>query len=181
MSFRWWRDKTFQCKCSMRHCTASRRHCTCAIIHWTTSKQKCTWRNGMMNHYKKRIACWQDDDELLQNKDRKDGKVWLNQMIMNNRVREWTNRVSMKRCSFYQDVCCILNLRIVLLIKPQSVIRLFCANKHSFNLIRQGIPYIYKGCSWGKCYLFRLLLNNVKVKWKSRILDVRKRKEEIFL
>ena len=59
---------------------------------------------------------------------------------------------------------CILNLRIVLLIKPQSVIRLFCANKHSFNLTQQGIPYIYKGCSWGKCYLFRLLLNNVKVK-----------------
>ena len=144
MSFRRWRDKTFQCKCSMRHCTASRRHCTCAIIHWTTSKWKCTWSNGKMNYYKKRIDCWQDDDEVLQNKDRKDGKVWLNQMIMNNRVREWTNRVSMKRCSFYQDVCCILNLRIVLLIKPQSVIRLFCANKHSFNLTQQSIPYIKK-------------------------------------
>ena len=90
MSFRRWRDKTFQCKCSMRHWTASRRHCTCAIIHWTTSKQKCTWRNGIMNYFKNRIACWQDDDELLQNKDRKDGKVWLNQMIMNNRVGEVT-------------------------------------------------------------------------------------------
>ena len=32
----------------------------------------------------------QDDDELLQNKDRKDEKVWLNQMIMNNRVGEVT-------------------------------------------------------------------------------------------
>ena len=52
----------------------------------------------------------------------------------------------MERYSSYQDVCCILNLRIVLLIKPQSVIRLFCANKHSFNLTQQGIPYIYKGC-----------------------------------
>ena len=173
MSFRRWRDKTLQCKCSMRYCTASRRHCTCAIIHWTTSKQKCTWRNGMMNHCKMRIACWQDDDEVLQNKDRKDGKVWLNQMIMNNRVGEWTNRVAMERYSSYQDVCCILNLRIVLLIKPQSVIRLFCANKHSFNLTQQGIPYIYKGCSWGKCYLFRLLPNNVKVKWKSRVLKIR--------
>ena len=97
-----------------------------------------------MNHYKKRIACWQDDDELLQNKDRKDGKVWLNQMIMNNRVGEWTNRGAMERYSSYQDVCCILNLRIVLLIKPQSVIRLFCANKHSFNLTQQSIPYIKK-------------------------------------
>ena len=143
MSFRRWRDKTLQCKCSMRHCTTSKRHCTCAIIHWTTSKWKCTWRNGKMNYYKKRIACWQDDDEVLQNKDRKDGKVWLNQMIMNNRVGEWTNRVAMERYSSYQDVCCILNLRIVLLIKPQSVIRLFCANKHSFNLTQQGIPYIY--------------------------------------
>ena len=55
-----------------------------------------------------------------------------------------------------------------LLIKPQSVIRLFCANKHSFNLTQQGIPYIYKGCSWGKCYLFRLLPNSARVKWKSR-------------
>ena len=55
----------------------------------------------------------------------------------------------MERYSSYQDVCCILNLRIVLLIKPQSVIRLFCANKPSFNLTQQGIPYIYKGCSWG--------------------------------
>ena len=43
-----------------------------------------------MNYYKKRIACWQDDDEVLQNKDRKDEKVWLNQMIMNNRVGEVT-------------------------------------------------------------------------------------------
>ena len=116
-----------------------------------------------MNYYKKKIVCWQDDDEVLQNKDRKDGKVWLNQMIMNNRVREWTNRVAMERYSSYQDVCCILNLRIVLLIIPQSVIWLFCANKHSFNLTQQGIPYIYKGCSWGKCYLFRLLPNNVKL------------------
>ena len=70
----------------------------------------------------------------------------------------------MERYSSYQDVCCILNLRIVLLIKPQSVIRLFCANKPSFNLTQQGIPYIYKGCYWGDCYLFRLLPNNVKVK-----------------
>ena len=149
MSFRRWRDETLQCKCSMRHCTTSRRHCTCAIIHWTTSKRKCTWRNGKMNYFKIRIACWQDDDELLQNKDWKDEKVWLNQIIMNNQVREWTNRVVMERYSSYQDVCCILNLRIVLLIKPQSVIRLFCANKPSFNLTQQGIPYIYKGCSWG--------------------------------
>ena len=64
----------------------------------------------------------------------------------------------MERYSFYQDVVAYLR------IKPQSVIRSFCANKHSFNLTQQGIPYIYKGCSWCKCYLFRLLLNNVKVK-----------------
>ena len=31
-----------------------------------------------------------------------------------------------------------------LLNKPQSFIRLFCANKHSFNLTQQGIPYIKK-------------------------------------
>ena len=78
MSFRRWRDKTLQCKCSMRHCTASRRHCTCAIIHWTTSKWKCTWRNGKMNYFKIRIACWQDDDELLQNKtERMERDGWI--------------------------------------------------------------------------------------------------------
>ena len=49
----------------------------------------------------------------------------------------------MERYSFYQDVVAYL------LIKPQSVIRSFCASKHSFNLTQQGIPYIYKGCSWG--------------------------------
>ena len=78
MSFRRWRDKTLQCKCSIRHCTASRSHCMRAIIHWTTSKWKCTWRNGIMNHYKKRIACWQDDDEVLQNKtERMERHGWI--------------------------------------------------------------------------------------------------------
>lgn len=37
-----------------------------------------------------------------------------------------------------------------------------------FNWTQQGIPYIYKGWSWGKCNLFKLLPNNAKVKWKSR-------------
>ena len=162
MSFRRWRDKTLQCKCSMRHCTTSKRHCTCAIIHWTTSKWKCTWRNGKMNHYKKRIACWQDDDEVLQNKtERMKRYGWIKW--------SWIIGSGNEQIGLRGNVVLFTKTFVAyLLIKPQSVIRLFCANKHSFNLIQQGIPYIYKGCSWGKCYLFSLLPNNVKVKWKSR-------------
>ena len=40
-----------------------------------------------------------------------------------------------------------------LLNKPQSFIRLFCANKHSFNLTQQGIPYFIKVVLGGKSKL----------------------------
>ena len=143
MSFRRWRDKTLQCKCSMRHCTTSKRHCTCAIIHWTTSKWKCTWRNGKMNHYKKRIACWQDDDEVLQNKtERMKRYGWIKW--------SWIIGSGNEQIGLRGNVVLFTKTFVAyLLIKPQSVIRLFCANKPSFNLTQQGIPYIYKGCSWG--------------------------------
>ena len=138
MSFKRWSDKSYQCKCSMRHCTASRRHCTCAIIHWTTSKWKCTWRNGKMNHYKKRIACWQDDDEVLQNKtERMKRYGWIKW--------SWIIGSGNEQIGLRGNVVLFTKTFVAyLLIKPQSVIRLFCANKHSFNLTQQGIPYIKK-------------------------------------
>ena len=138
MSFRQWRDETLQCKCSMRHCTTSKCQCTCAIIHWTTSKWKCTWRNGKMNYYKKRIACWQDDDEVLQNKtERMERYGWIRW--------SWITGSGNEQIGLRWNVIHLTKTFVVYWISES-----FCANKHSFNLTQQGIPYIYKGYSWGK-------------------------------
>ena len=138
MSFRRWRDKTFQCKCSMRHCTASRRHCTCAIIHWTTSKWKSTGRNGKMNYFKKRIVCWQVNDELVQNKtERMKRYGWIRW--------SWITGSGNEQIGLRWNVIHLTKTFVAYLLnKPQSFIRLFCANKHSFNLTQQSIPYIKK-------------------------------------
>ena len=168
MSFRRWRDETLQCKCSMRHCTTSRRHCTCAIIHRTTSKWKCTWRNGKMNHYKKRIACWQDDDEVLQNKtERMKRYGWIKW--------SWIIGSGNEQIGLRGNVVLFTKTFVAYLLnKPQSFIRLFCANKHSFNLTQQGIPYFIKVVLGGKSKLNERAV--IKVSYHSGTVYVLKLK-----
>ena len=84
------------------------------------------------------IVCWQDDDELLQNKtERMKRYGWIRW--------SWIIGSGNEQIGLRGNVVLFTKTFVAyLLIKPQSVIRLFCANKHSFNLTQQSIPYIKK-------------------------------------